>query len=131
MLDSLPSLTLEILASGIVGLIMLGVVARNAMIGWLEASRKLKQNETTVGPISTMGLAWDRDQVERALQLLERIGHGIEIQNKHSEAIAKAQGILSDNFQKTTHERLDDILKRLEETEGKSQGHRRKAKSTS
>lgn len=110
----LTSLNVEMIAGGVVGLSMLGVIIRNAIYGWVEARAKLKESEKNLAPITAMSVSWDRDQIERALQLFERMAEALELQCQHSEAIAEAQGILSDNFQQTTQSKLDDLLKKLD-----------------
>lgn len=134
-MGAFQGLTLELVASGLVGLIMAGIVARSAIMGFIEARTKMKEAEKAVvaNPLVSIASAiWDKNQVERFLQLIENIGEALEIQAKHTEAIAKAQGILSDSFQQTTQSRLNDILERLDQAEAPRPRPRprRKAKST-
>ena len=116
MLDWLAGLNAELIAGGVVGISMLGVIIRNAILGWAEARTKLKEAEKSMTPLTTaMAVTWDRDQIERSLQLLERIAEALELSLKHSEAIAKAQGVLSDQFQQTTHMKLNELLEKLDD----------------
>jgi hypothetical protein len=111
-------LTPELIASGLVGLLLVGVAARNAILGWYEARKKIRESEKTSTPFATaLSLSWDKDQVERALQILERLAENMELQTKYSEAIARAQGILSDSFQQTTQSKLDHLLERIDHAE--------------
>lgn len=134
-MDIFKGLTLELVASGIVGLVMAGIVARGAIMGFIEARTKMREAEkaAAANPYTAIASAiWDKDQIERFLQLIENIGEVLELQAKHTEAIAKAQGILSDSFQQTTQSRLNDILERLDQAEAPKPRPRprRKAKST-
>lgn len=132
----LEDLSLEVIGSGLVGLIMVGVVSRNAILGFIEARSKMKDHEKNIQPFAAaMGLSWDRDQIERALQLLERISEVLELQAKHMEVVGRSQAILSDQFQQSTQSRLSEILGRLEEAEMQQHPRprprtRRKAKSS-
>jgi biopolymer transport protein ExbB/TolQ len=129
MLEILQSLNGEMIAGGIVGLVMIGVAARNAIIGWHEAMRKVKAAETNTAPmVAALSVSWDRDQIERALQLLEKIADAIAANARYSEQISNAQKILADQFQQTTHEKLEDILERLDHAEKAqaSRGSRRR-----
>lgn len=118
MLNLLSSLTAEVVASGIVGLIMLGVVARNVVSGWQEARKKMRESETSMNPLTTaLSVSWDRDQIERALQALEDIAENLAQGAKASQEIAHAQGIMSDQFQQSTQSKLQDILKKLDQAE--------------
>lgn len=118
MLDLLTGLGAEVVATGIVGLLMLGVVVRNVFLGWNEALKKMKAAESGMTPMATaVAIGWDRDQIERALQTLEAIAEALALNSKHAEAISKAQGILADQFQQSTREKLEDILERLDKAE--------------
>lgn len=117
-MDLFQGLTLELVASGIVGLVMAGIVARGAIMGFIEARAKMKEAEkaTAAGPYAAIASAiWDKDQVERFLQTVERIAEVMELQAVHSEAIAKAQGILSDSFQQSTQSKLNELLEKLDD----------------
>lgn len=108
MLEWLAGLNAELIAGGIVGLSMVGVIVRNALMGWAEARTKLKETEKSLTPLTAaMGMSWDRDQIERAIQALERIAEA-------HESVAESQGILSDNFQQSTQSKLDELLEKLE-----------------
>lgn len=114
----------ELIAGGVVGLSMVGLIARNALFGWVEAKKKLSDNQSAVGALTTaVSLTWDRNQIERALQLLESIAHSLENQARSTEAIAHSQGILSDSFQQSTQSKLDDLLQRLDNVQAPK--HRR------
>jgi len=108
---------------------MVGLIARNALFGWVEAKKKLSDNQSAVEALTTaVSLTWDRNQIERALQLLESIAHSLESQARNTEAIAHSlesqarnteaiahsEGILSDSFQQSTQSKLDDLLHRLD-----------------
>ncbi len=117
-MDLFPGLTLELVASGIVGLVMAGIVARGAIMGFIEARAKMKETEKAAAAGPTIAIAsaiWDKDQVERFLQIMERIAEVTENSARHTEAIAKAQGILSDSFQQSTQSKLNELLERLDD----------------
>ena len=119
-MDLFQGLTLELVASGIVGLVMAGIVARGAIMGFIEARAKMKETEKAVAASPTIAIAsaiWDKDQVERFLQIMERIAEVMENQAEHTASIAKAQGILSDSFQQSTQSKLNELLHRLEDIE--------------
>ena len=121
MLGLLGSLTPEIIASGIIGFFMMGVVIRNVVVGWRDAQSKIREKERSSGPLSTaFSVGWNADQIERALQTLENIAENLALQVKHTEAISRAQGLMSDQFQQTTQSRLNDILERLDKAETKN-----------
>lgn len=120
-MEFLRSLTPEMVAGSLVGLATIGVVVRGLVLGWYQAQINIKANEKVVssaGPLATaISMSWDKDQIERALQAIEQIAEALTVQVKHSEAIARSQGILSDSFQHTTQEKLADILERLDHAE--------------
>lgn len=98
----------ELIAGGIVGLSMIGVIIRNALLGWADAKKRVVDNERALAPLSAaMAVTWDRDQIERLLQITESIAENMEI-------IAKSQSILSDQFQQSTHSKLNDLLEKLD-----------------
>jgi hypothetical protein len=118
MLEWLAGLNAELIAGGVVGLSMIGVIIRNAVLGWAEARTKLKASEASLGPLATaVAMGWDKNQIEVAIQALDRIAEALETNIRHSEAIAKAQGILSDSFQQTTHMKLNELLERLDDAQ--------------
>jgi hypothetical protein len=98
----LQSLTAEIIAGGLVGFIMLGVVIRNVLIGWREATNNSKGGNSHA-MTTALSVSWDRDQIDRALEYLE--------------TIAKSQSVLADRFQHTTHSRLDELMDKLDHIE--------------
>jgi uncharacterized protein YfkK (UPF0435 family) len=102
---------------------MAGVVARGAISGFLEARAKMRENEKLAAatPFSIAGAVWDRDQVERFLQMVERIGECLEM-------IAKSQGIMSDNFQQSTQSKLNDLLEMIEKPKPKPRPRPRRKK---
>lgn len=109
MLAWLAGLDAELIAGGIVGLSMIGVIARNALLGWGEARTKIRDTERAIAPLSAaMAVTWDRDQIERFLQIAESIAENMEI-------IAKSQSILSDQFQQSTQSKLNDLLEKLDD----------------
>lgn len=118
MLEILKSLDTEVIAGGLVGLTMVGLVVRNAVIGWYEARAKINENSKSMSPmgsiVTAMSLTWNKDQIERFLQVHEAISESLELLGRAAENIAKTQ---SDQFQQLTKSKLDDILKRLEEAE--------------
>lgn len=116
MLEMLKAIDPEYFAGALVGLAMLGAITRNFILGWYEAYGKIKEVEKS--PLTTaMSLSWDKDQIERFLQLMETIAECLEINATHTASIAKAQGIMSDKFQQTTQSKLDELLERLDNTE--------------
>lgn len=124
--ELLKLLTPEVIASGLVGIIMAGVIARNVLLGYVEGRAKLKETEKSAGPfMAAMGIGWDRDQTELVLQTLVRIAQALEL-------ISKSQ---IDKFQQTTQSKLEDILDRMDQAEAESakpkpRPRRRKPKST-
>lgn len=116
MLEYLKALTPEVVAGGFLGLATLGVVVRNLILGWAEARTKMREAEkSSMSPFTAvMSVAWDKNQVERALVALENMGELMAIQTKHMELVSKAQGIMSDQFQQTTQMKLTDILERMD-----------------
>ncbi len=122
-MNGLSGLTPELIASGLVGIIMAGIVARGAIMGFIEARSKMKEHEKNIvsssNPFAVTGAIWDRDQIERFLQHIERIGEVLEMQARFTEMIAKSQNILSDSYQQSTQSKLNDLLEMLEKVESK------------
>jgi hypothetical protein len=133
----LPELTPELIGSGLVGLVMSGIVARGAIMGFIDARSKMREHEKlgAGNPFTSVaGALWDRDQMERLMQLLERIGEALEMQSRYTEMIAKSQSILSDSYQQSTQSKLNDLLEMLEKAESRPKPRpraRRKPKSSS
>lgn len=126
-MNGLSGLTPELIASGLVGIVMAGIVARGAITGFIEARAKMREHEKVVSsnPFAVTGAIWDRDQIERFLQYIERIGEVLEMQARYTEMIAKSQGILSDSYQQSTQSKLNDLLEMLEKTEAKPKPRQR------
>lgn len=111
MLAWLAGLDVELIAGGVVGLSMVGVIARNAILGWAEAKNKIRDQERSIAPLTAaLAVTWDRDQIERLLRHVESIGENMEI-------IAKSQSILSDQFQQSTQSKLNDLLEKLDDVQ--------------
>lgn len=111
MLGLFEGLTPELVAGAFVGFTMVGVIVRNALLGWYEANAKMKEGEKSMSPlINAMSISWDRNQIERALAALEGAAESLEL-------IAKAQSIMSDQFQQTTQSKLNELLEKLARAE--------------
>lgn len=101
------SLSIEYIASGLVGLVMLGLMAKRLIEGYAEA-RKHMASQSANPIIQAMANTWDKNQQERFLQLLERLVLAAEVQAKH-------QGALADRQQMDIQEKLDTLLERLDD----------------
>lgn len=85
-----------------------------AFMAWREA-RKAKSevinsppaSSTTSAIVSGVSMAWDRDQQERLLQLVDRMVRA-------QEKIALAQGVLADKQQLDMQDKLDELLERMD-----------------
>ncbi len=105
MADSIQSLSVEYVVSGLVGLITIGLIAKQVFAGYLEANKHLSKQSTNP-IIQAMASTWDRDQQERFLQLMERLVVAEEIQAKH-------QGSLADQRQQDMAEKIDQLLEHM------------------
>lgn len=114
MLELQTTPTFELIASGLVGLTMIGVVARNAFLGWYDARSKIKESEKAF-PLSALPhvTTWDQAHVERFLNTFEEISNTLKSQVKFIEVISRSQELRSDQFQQSTQSRLDDIIDKL------------------
>lgn len=78
-MTDIPSLSIETIASGVVGLLIIGAIVKQAMGGWSEARKHIKA-EASNPIISAVAAAWDRDEKERLLVFVERIAVAVEKQ---------------------------------------------------
>lgn len=90
------TISLELIASGVVGLLLLGTVARRAIEGYLEAKKMIK------GPVLLP--AGDHDKLQ---SVFERIAAAVERQADYLEELANRR-------QHDMEAQISDIAKRLE-----------------
>lgn len=105
------TISLELIASGLVGLLLLGTVARRAIEGYLEAQKMIK------APVSVLP-AVDHD---RLLMVLERIAVSVERQAHYMEELANRR-------QHDMETQISDIAKRLEGMSSRTTSARRQRK---
>jgi uncharacterized protein YbaP (TraB family) len=102
----LQSLSIEMIVSGIVGLITFGLIAKGVISGYREAQKHLKSEASKNPIIHAMASSWDRDERTRFMELMERL----VIAEEHQ---AKAQTVLADQRQQDMSDKLDDLVERM------------------
>lgn len=103
---ALPALSTELVASGVVGILLAGAVIKKAFDGYVEARRHMIAQQTNPMTMA-MAAVWGENERERFLQLLERITIALEDQAKH-------QGILADQRQQDMNEKIDRLVQQME-----------------
>lgn len=90
MADLATGISLDNLASGFIGIILLGMIIKKMFDGYVEARQKIK--DQAHNPIfNAMAMTWDRDQQERFIQLIERMATASESQATSMEALVSRQ----------------------------------------
>lgn len=119
------SIDTELVASSLVGLVMIGVIIRNAILGWYEARIKMKTPGYDTASVTSVFTSWEHDKIEEFLRLTKSIADNLT-------SIAQAQTIMADQFQKNTQDKLDDLFDQLENMKpsARAKPTRRRTKST-
>ncbi len=99
-----------LLVQGIVGILIAGWVARDALITYRATRKTLQQNPVVTG----VSMAWDRDQQERFLQLIERLAEASEQQAELQREMAGAWSSMSDRQREDMHTKIERLLKALD-----------------
>lgn len=119
-----PILDLQTLASGLVGLFLLGALFKRAFDGYIETKARVKQ--TVAAPLlNAVSITWDRDQQERFLHLIERLVTATETSVRVQRISLRRARLAQDTFSKRQGiilERLEDLINRADD----SKSHRRK-----
>lgn len=102
-----------LLVQGVVGILIAGWVARDALITYRATRKTLQQNPVVTG----VSMAWDRDQQERFLQLIERLVLAAEQQAQNQKAMSATWSGMADTKQQELNERIQQLMKTLERTE--------------
>lgn len=111
-------LTPEGIGTGIAGLLIAGLIIRNAVRGWVEAKSQTSGiGSNTVAMVGAVSMQWDRDQRELLLQTLIRIADAHELQAQHQRDVADAAATLADRHRQNTEDKLGQILERLDQAE--------------
>jgi hypothetical protein len=90
MADLPSSLSLEAIASGIVGLLLAGGLIKRVIDGYIEAKRTTTSAATSP-MLTAVALSWDRDQQERFMQIMEDIAQSLRRQADSQVALANQQ----------------------------------------
>jgi hypothetical protein len=115
-------LTVEGVASAIVGFVILGMISKRAFDGYIEARAKFQQQARN--PMLTMAAAvWDREQQEKFLLTLDRMATAMEAQALHQGALASKQA-------QETQDLLADIAERVNSLTMRRSPRRRPARKT-
>lgn len=107
-LDLTPDLILQGLAA-----LFLGLWA------WRDARKARTDATKAVAPnpvVAAVSMAWDRNQQERLMQIMERMAKAQEEQASFMASIAQAQGIMVDKRQSDFQEKIDELLERMKRT---------------
>lgn len=84
------SISLEAIASGIVGLLLAGGLIKRVLDGYIEAKKATKSSPAGA-MITAMSVSWDRDQQERFLQIMESIDKSLATQAASQVSLANQQ----------------------------------------
>ncbi len=115
-LDSL--LPTEAISAAIAGLVLLGIIIRQAVKGWLDArAQAAAMGSNAAAMVGAVSIGFERDQRELMLQYLERIAKAQEEQAIRMKEIAGVQLSIADKHRIEQDEKLDEILARLDEAE--------------
>ena len=107
------ALTPEMVVQGLIGLLLLLWAAKDALPlykSMKNAAHTASATSTTNAMVAAVSMAWDRDQQERLLQIMERIAAANELQ-------ARNQTTMADQQRNDMTERMNDLLKALERKE--------------
>ena len=64
--------------------------------------------------VAAVSMAWDRDQQERLMQLIERLVLAHEAQTRHLAGIHESQDAMANKQQAELQERIDELLEKME-----------------
>lgn len=106
-------LSTELLIQGLTGLCILFWVLKDA----IKVRRETRQAVQPNPMVTAVTMAWDSDQKERLLQLVERLAIAAETQAKLQASMAGSWDALADRQKVELTERFDDLLKALDEAE--------------
>lgn len=101
----LISLTPEVIASGIVGIVLASAVLRSFFRGWIEAKAQAQSTGNNAAMVNAVAIGFERDQRELMVQYLGRIAVAIERQSE-------AQVRMSDAQQRDMAAGIDELLER-------------------
>jgi hypothetical protein len=112
------SLSLEGIASGLVGLLLIGAIIKKAVDGWYEAKTHV-QAEKRNPIITAVAAAWDRDQQERVIQLIERMTIALEtLSDRQAEEMQKQLNWLVERVDKMPQRRRRTTTKKKPQRSG-------------
>lgn len=109
-------LTRDLIVQGLVGLFILLWAAKDALPTYraMKAASKASPANAMVAAVS---MAWDRDQQERLLQIMERIAAASEKQAHNQANMSGTWSEMADQQRRDMHERIESLLKALERKE--------------
>lgn len=107
----LQQLSIEMVASGIVGLVLFGMMVKRAIEGYIDTRRHMNSSNPNNSMVTAMSVSWDRDQQERLLQMIERIADSLVRQADSQEQLVSRQ-------QHDMQTQLDYIVKRMDNLSG-------------
>lgn len=113
-------LTRELVVQGLIGLLLLLWAAKDALPTYRSmknAAKTTSATSTTNAMVAAVSMAWDRDQQERLLQLMERIAAANELQARNQSGMADTWSDMADQQRRDMNERIDSLLKALERKE--------------
>lgn len=111
----MPPLNFDIILQGLTGLFILLWAFKEARKVKEETAKALSGSAAQKNPmVAAIGMAWDRDQLERLLQLVERIAKAQEVQAAEVQKVAKAQEALANQQQIDLQEKIDALMGRLD-----------------
>lgn len=110
----MPPLNTDIILQGLTGLFLLLWAFKEARKVKEETAKALAAPTTPKNPlVAAIGMGWDRDQLERLLQIGERMAAAQESQAAETAKIAKAQQALADQKQTDLQEKMEELLARM------------------
>lgn len=98
------SLTSDLLFQGLAALFLLLWAGRDAWKARRETLKAVAPNPV----VAAVSMAWDRNQQERLIQLVERMTIAMETQ-------AKAQGAMAETESRKLNDHIEELLDRLKD----------------
>ena len=112
------SLNIELISTGLVGLFTVGLIAKKAFDGYVEARSKIRAQEKS--PMMAMASSvWDRDQQERFIAILSDMRTAFD-------AMALSLGALASKQTQDMNDTLQHLVEQVEGLQKKPAPRRRR-----
>jgi hypothetical protein len=110
----LEGLSLEIIASGVAGLLIAGAALRAAIRGYAEGRQQASQvGANAAAMVSAVAIGFEKDQRDKIVHCVERIAAALEVQNKHLGEISESQAAQADRQRQDMDDKLNELLKKV------------------